>query len=111
MLDINLSHHPTKCPFTGTLDVAGFHVGLNSLERHFSESRLKFTGTLPGTWFAEIRSSPTDGLPISVAVRTEGVKLPSGRRSRIQHITSVSLGFDHDPWDKTHVPRPIKIGE
>ena len=105
VFDTSLAHHPTKSAFTGSFDIAGFHVGPKTCERQLSESRLQFTATLPGTWFATISSFAANGTPISIAVCTEGAKLRSGRRSKTKHITGISLSLDHDPWDTTHKPK------
>ena len=105
VFDIHLAVHPTKMPFTGSFDIAGFRVGPNALERQLSESRLEFSATLPGTWFAEINLSAANGSALSIAVCTKGAVLPSGHRSKARRITDISLSLDHDPWDTTHTPQ------
>ena len=95
--------HPTRELFTGRLHLGGVELSPGALERDLGSSSLTFTSWLSGRWFAHV--SAESGRRVSIAVRTQGPRLKSGRRSKKRVILDISLGFDHDPWDGTYRPR------
>lgn len=107
VFDTVLADHPTEYAFHGEMTIGGLRISGGTLERQLSNSDLKFTARLPGTWFTAIPSSVA-GQTITVAVSTGGPKLKSGRRSKVKVITSVSLCLPHDPWDTAHIPQTVR---
>lgn len=103
VFDSHLSHHPTKHSFFGEMSIGGLRIVTGTLERQLSESDLKFTAQLSGTWFTTIPSA-VEGQLITVAVLTSALKLKSGRRSNTKVVASISLCLPHDPWDPAHIP-------
>lgn len=97
--------HPTTSPFSGTLRIGGVNVAAGDTESDLEGMAIQFLSHLPGNWSADVQSAPMDGHRIHVSIDTKGRRLPSGRRSRIREILSVSLSLEHDPWDTTHRPR------
>ncbi len=98
------SIHPTRLPFSGTLQVGGVNIGEGEVETKLAESAIPFVSRLPGIWAADVTSAPTEGHRIHISVDTKGRMLPSGRRSRKREILSVELSLHHDPWDTSHKP-------
>ncbi|WP_425396551.1 hypothetical protein [Aeoliella sp.] len=103
VLDIDEAAHPTERPFTGQLHVGGITLSPSATEDTLAESSLSFTSKLRGSWSTEIQSG-LPGISIYVSIDSNGRRLPSGRRSKVRQLLSVSLGLHHDPWDTTHRP-------
>lgn len=97
--------HPTRDLFSGRLHLGGIDLSPGDPERVLAGSSLRFVSQLRGTWFADVLAE--SGRPVSVAVRTQGPKLQSRRRSKKRVILEVWLSLDHDPWDATHRPRDV----
>lgn len=62
---------------------------------------IPFVSQLRGTWHYQ-----SDNL--WVGFDTRGPKLPSGRRSKIRRLVSLSVCLKHDPWDTRFRPRNKK---
>jgi hypothetical protein len=56
-------------------------------------SPFAFSDYFAGTW-----RHAFDG--VSIIVDSRGRRLPSGRRSKVRHVTYVSLSWPHDNWQQ-----------
>ena len=105
IFDIENAIHPTTHPFPARFGVGGLQIETGTQERSLEQSSLSFFSYLKGSWSAEIQSGPVNGHRISVCVSTQGRKLPSGKRSKVREILSVSVCLEHDPWDSSCRPK------
>lgn len=78
--------------FAGTLEIAGQRLSSTTeLRDFFATCPVAFKATMLG-W---IRAQQED---FGVLITVCGQKLPSGRRSKVLQLVSVSLSWPHDPW-------------
>ena len=104
-LNVQEASLPAERCFSGTLWLGGVRLSAGDPESLLRTCDIPLQSQWAGDWYAWIRSQPTDGYPIYVAITAMGRKLPSGRRSRVRHLVRLSLGLEHDPWDPSHRPQ------
>ncbi|WP_449301093.1 DUF7738 domain-containing protein [Pirellulimonas nuda] len=86
-----------KCDFAGHIVVDGKELSLRGDVRGLlADAPVEFEGGFGGRWHYAF-----DGFCIFVSSR--GRLLPSGRRSKVRNVTSVSISWPHDPWQKPEI--------
>ena len=101
VFDVVESDHPTSIPYTGDFQLNQLQVSEGTLESELPQSGLHFTSRLGGSWNVKVPTNIDREREISVWVRTVGLRLKSGRRSKRKRIVKISLCLQHDPWDAT----------
>lgn len=78
--------------FSGTLDIAGHELSASTdLQSFFRDCPVTFEPTMLG-WLRAMEDE------FSVILDLKGRRLPSGRRSKLLRLASISLDWPHDPW-------------
>lgn len=104
VLDTDDAIFPTIRTYSGVLELGATKIIAGDFEDVLQNSKIQFTSTLRGIWFAHLSSTPVNGQGIQIAISSMGQKLTSGRRSRKRRIQTLSICLEHDPWDTQFRP-------
>ena len=89
--------------FQGTLNIDGVTMPHGGDVRDFLGSApCTFEGGFGGGWQHDFSN-------FCIFVSSRGRLLPCGRRSKVRNVTSVSLSWPHDPWQKPEELPPSAV--